>query len=47
MGPFIVFMKAVAINIKTLIQHELLKAIEAVDPLDPETLGDRIALVLA
>jgi hypothetical protein len=39
-----VFMKAVAIDIKTFVQHELLKATEA---LDPGALGERIALVVA
>jgi hypothetical protein len=40
----VVFMKALAINIKRFIQHELEKAKEALGSLDPETLRDRIAL---
>ena len=39
-----VFMKALAINIKRFIQHELEKAKEALGSLDPKALRDRIAL---
>ena len=40
----VVLMKALAINIKRFIQHELEKAKEALGSLDPEALRDRIAL---
>ena len=42
----VVFMKALAINIKRFIQHELDKAKEALGSLDAEALRDRIALFL-
>jgi hypothetical protein len=42
----VVFMKALAINIKRFIQHELEKVKEALGSLDPEAFCDRIALVL-
>ena len=37
-------MKALAINMKRFIQHELEKAKEALGSLDPEALRDRTAL---
>ena len=42
----VAFMKALAINLKRFIQHELEKAKEALGSLDPEALRDRIALFL-